>query len=67
MAELVLVVGKSGSGKSTSGRNLDPKTTYWINVDRKPLPLLSMEVKNLVKEYYKEDYERFNYEHRYLR
>lgn len=40
-----------------------PKEDY----DRKPLPLLSMEVKNLVKEYYKEDYERFNYEHRYLR
>ena len=34
-----------------------PKEDY----DSKPLPLLSIEVKNLVKEYYKEDYERFNY------
>ena len=40
-----------------------PKEDY----DSKPLPLLSIEVKNLVKEDYKEDYERFNYEHRYLR
>jgi len=35
-----------------------PKEDY----DNKSLPLLSMEVKNLVKEYYKKDYERFNYE-----
>ena len=34
-----------------------PKEDY----DSKPLPLLSLEVKKLVKEYYKEDYERFNY------
>ena len=45
MAELVLVVGKSGSGKSTAGRNLDSKSTYWVNVDRKPLPFRGWKAK----------------------
>lgn len=39
MAESVLVIADSGSGKSTSGRNLDPKETFWINIANKPLPL----------------------------
>ena len=34
----VLVVGPSGAGKSASMRNLDPKSTYIINVQGKPLP-----------------------------
>ena len=34
----VLVIGESGSGKSTSLRNLDPSTTFIINVLNKPLP-----------------------------
>ena len=38
MAELIAVVGNSGSGKSTSIRNLDPQSTFIINVARKPLP-----------------------------
>lgn len=38
MAHGVLIIGESGSGKSTSGRNLDPKETFWINVANKPLP-----------------------------
>lgn len=38
MAHSVLVVAESGSGKSTSGRNLNPKETFWINVANKPLP-----------------------------
>ena len=38
MAVGVLVVAESGAGKSTSGRNLDPKETFWINVANKPLP-----------------------------
>lgn len=39
MAEMVLIVGKSGSGKSFSGINLDPKTTFWINcINTKSLP-----------------------------
>ena len=38
MADLIAVVGASGSGKSTSLRNLDPKTTFIINVAGKALP-----------------------------
>lgn len=38
MAHLVFVVGKSGSGKSTSLRELDPAQTMIINTDQKALP-----------------------------
>lgn len=38
MAQLVFIGGASGSGKSTSGRNLNPDTTLWINADQKALP-----------------------------
>lgn len=38
MADKILVMGESGSGKSTSTRNLDPETTAYINVIGKPLP-----------------------------
>lgn len=38
MSNTVLVIGQSGSGKSTSLRNLDPKSTFIISVLDKPLP-----------------------------
>lgn len=38
MAEGVMVIGRPGSGKSTSIRNLEPKTTFIINVAGKGLP-----------------------------
>lgn len=38
MAELIAVVGQSGSGKSTSLRNLNEQETFIINVAAKPLP-----------------------------
>ena len=38
MAIPVLIIGKSGSGKSTSMRNLDPQRVALINVLGKPLP-----------------------------
>ena len=38
MANMIAVVGSSGSGKSTSLRNLDPTETFIINVAGKPLP-----------------------------
>jgi len=38
MSTPVLIIGESGSGKSTSIRNLDPKETFIINVLDKPLP-----------------------------
>jgi hypothetical protein len=38
MANVVMIVGESGTGKSTSLRNLNPKETYIINCAGKPLP-----------------------------
>ena len=38
MAQSVLVIADSGSGKSTSIRTLDPKETFIINIANKPLP-----------------------------
>lgn len=38
MAQMVLIMGESGTGKSTSIRNCDPKTTAIINPVGKPLP-----------------------------
>jgi ABC-type dipeptide/oligopeptide/nickel transport system ATPase component len=40
MSNTVLIIGESGSGKSTSIRNLDPSTTFIINVLGKPLPFM---------------------------
>lgn len=37
MGSLVCVMGESGSGKTTSLRNLDPKSTYIIDCDKKGL------------------------------
>lgn len=37
MARVICVAGESGSGKTTSMRNLDPKTTYYIDADKKGL------------------------------
>lgn len=38
MAKGVLIIGESGSGKSTSLENLNPKETFVINVKNKTLP-----------------------------
>jgi len=38
VAQSVLVIAESGSGKSTSIETLDPKETFIINVANKPLP-----------------------------
>lgn len=38
MSDLALVIGNSGSGKSSSMRNLNPNETFVINVAGKPLP-----------------------------
>lgn len=37
MANLIAVMGESGSGKTTSLRNLDPSTTYIFDADKKGL------------------------------
>jgi ABC-type dipeptide/oligopeptide/nickel transport system ATPase component len=39
MAQLGAIVGETGSGKSTSLRNLNPAHTFIINVTGKPLPI----------------------------
>lgn len=51
MSNTTLVLGLSGSGKSTSLRNLDPKETFIINVLNKPLPFKG----------YKAQYKLINY------
>jgi hypothetical protein len=38
MAQSVLIIADSGTGKSTSIRTLDPKETFIINIANKPLP-----------------------------
>jgi hypothetical protein len=38
MAQSILVIAESGTGKSTSIENLDPTETFIINVANKPLP-----------------------------
>lgn len=37
MSKSILIMGESGSGKTTSLRNLDPKTTFIIDCDKKGL------------------------------
>ena len=59
MAELVFVIGRSGTGKSTSIRNLKPEETVIINSDQKALPfrkfkeLYNEEKGNKLKEAHK--------------
>ncbi len=36
--QAILLIGTSGTGKSTSTRNLNPEETFYINVLNKPLP-----------------------------
>ena len=37
MAKVICIMGESGSGKTTSMRNLDPKSTFYIDADKKGL------------------------------
>lgn len=37
MSKMICVMGESGSGKTTAMRTLDPKTTFYIDCDRKGL------------------------------
>lgn len=45
MAQLVFLVGRSGMGKSTSLRNLNPDETVIINTDQKALPFKNFSAK----------------------
>lgn len=37
MGKIIAIMGESGAGKTTSMRNLDPATTYYIDCDKKGL------------------------------
>ena len=52
MAQSVLVIADSGTGKSTSIRTLNPKETFIINIANKPLPFKG----------YKKDYKQISKE-----
>jgi hypothetical protein len=53
MGQAILVIAQSGSGKSTSIENLNPKETFIINVANKPLPFKGW--KSKYKVWTKED------------
>jgi hypothetical protein len=54
MAEAILVIGESGSGKSRSLLNMNPKDTILINVANKALPFKgSAKLFNIVNKNYK--------------
>lgn len=56
MAVPVLIIGKSGSGKSCSLRNLNPRDVALINVLGKPLPFKGVGFKQMVTD----DYDKVN-------
>ena len=37
MSKTILIMGESGSGKTTSMRNLNPEETFYIDADKKGL------------------------------
>ena len=45
MSNLIVVLGESGTGKSTSMRHLNPEETFIINVLNKPLPFRGYKAK----------------------
>ena len=58
MANLIGVMGESGSGKTTSLETLDPKTTFYINSDKKNLPFrkeIRIKYSEANKNYFKTD------------
>lgn len=58
MSNLSLIVGESGTGKSSSIRNLKPEETFIINVIDKPLPFRGYKKKYLPMS---EDWSKGNY------
>ena len=53
-AETLAIVGESGTGKSTSLRNLDPETTFIISTTGKPLPFRKWKTKYIPLKHNKE-------------
>lgn len=50
MSTATMIIGESGTGKSTSLRNLNPEQTLLIQAVRKPLPFRSKDWKPATKE-----------------
>jgi len=50
MSRAVGILGPSGTGKSTSYRNLDPEKTYLINIAGKEIPFPASESKYITKD-----------------
>lgn len=50
MSIATLILGQSGTGKSTSLRNLDPRKVLLLQVVKKPLPFRSSDWKYLTKD-----------------
>lgn len=65
----VLLMGASGSGKSTSLRNLPAEETAIINITNKPMPFRNKDGKTIVtlKDFKKEDDKELSYEELYKR
>lgn len=65
----VLLMGASGSGKSTSLRNLPAEETAIINVTNKPMPFRNKDSKTIVtlENFKKEDEKELSYEELYKR
>lgn len=63
MATPYLIMGEPGTGKTTSIRNLDPKETFVICADEKPIPLpkSSSNYKTVYKTNGKLDLQKSNY------
>ena len=57
MSQIICIMGESGAGKTTSCRNLDPATTYYIDCDKKGLSWRGWkkQYKAEAKNYYKTD------------
>ena len=60
MAKVICIAGESGSGKTTSMRNLDPKTTYYIDCDKKGLSWKGWKTQynSANKNYYSGDFQQ---------
>ena len=50
MSVATLILGESGTGKSTSLRNLDPRHTLLVQAVRKPLPFRALDWKPIAKD-----------------
>lgn len=57
MSQIICIMGESGAGKTTSCRNLDPATTYYIDCDKKGLSWRGwkQQYNAEAKNYYKTD------------